>query len=46
MKTQKAQSTLLKKPDCFTFGKNKIQLAPISDSTVIIATTVTNIFPR
>ncbi len=44
MKTVKAQTTLLKKQDCFTFGKSKVQRVPISDSTIIITTTVTYIF--
>lgn len=41
MKKLKAQFTLLKKQDRLTFGKSKMQQAPISDSTIIIATTVT-----
>lgn len=46
MKTLNAKSRLLKKQDCFTFGRTKVQQAPISDTTVFITTTVTNIFPR
>ena len=33
--------TLLKKQDCFTFNKNKISQAPLSDTTVFITTTAT-----
>lgn len=44
MKTLKVQSTLLKKQNCFTFSKTKFQQAPLSDTTVFITTTVTNIF--
>jgi len=46
MKTLKAQINLLKKQDRFTFRKSKFQLAPISDTTVFITTTVTNILPQ
>ena len=44
MKTLRTQPTLLKKLDRFKFGKTKVQTHSVLDPTVIITTTVTNIF--
>lgn len=46
MKTLKATKTLMKKENCFTFGQVRQQKVPGIDPTVIITTTVTNIFPQ